>query len=264
MVPVKTDKLIPRAIAMLFAGPAANLLSGSAVLLLPFPKGFASAVFIFSSFAGGVVELVLPFRSRHVVFDGCRILMLIRDRVRGERWVALMRLGAELRDGIPPESLSADFLAQATAVRDDSPETVTAHAIAYMAAFHQHQDAEAARALETCLTYSSSVAPTLREALKSDAAVFQARRRRRVDLAEQWLGDMGKNMEFLWLAARAEAAIQEAKNDPEGAINKLDQVEDAILALPDETQREISLRALRKWKSELRTQRDGRALHATL
>ncbi len=93
--------------------------------------------------------------------------------------------------------------------------------------------------------------------------LFQARRRRRVDLAQQWLGDIQKKPEFLWLAARAEAAIQEAKDDPEGALNKLDQVEDTILALPNEAQWEPSLRALRKWKSELRTHRDGSAPRTT-
>jgi hypothetical protein len=151
MDPVKTDKLIPRAVAMVFAGPAANLLSGCAVLLLPFPQGFSSGLFILSSIVAGFAELLVPYRSRSVVFDGARISTLLRDWERGERWLALMKLGAELRDGAQPESLSADFLAKAVVVRDDSPETVVAYAIAYLVAFHRHQDTDAAEALETCL-----------------------------------------------------------------------------------------------------------------
>jgi hypothetical protein len=252
MDPVKSDRLIPRAVAMVFAGPAANLLSGCAVIWLPFPHGLSSGVFVLSSLAAGLVELLVPYRSSSVVFDGARIAMLLRDRERGERWLALMTLGAELRDGAQPESLSADFLARAVAVCDDSPETVAAHAIAYLAAFHQHRDTEAARALETCLRHSSSAAPALRGALMSDAAVFQARRRKRVDLAEQWLGDLRGTPGFPWLPARAEAAIREARGDLEGALDKLEEVERAILAVPEVTQRGISLRFLKRWKSELR------------
>jgi len=70
----------------------------------------------------------------------------------GERWLALMKLGAELRDGAQPESLSADFLTRAVAVCDDSAETVAAHAFAYLAAFHQHRDTVAAQSLEICLS----------------------------------------------------------------------------------------------------------------
>ena len=51
---------------------------------------------------------------------------------------------ASSRDGVLPESLSADFLAKAMAIRDDSADTVKAHAIAFSAAFHQHKDSEAA------------------------------------------------------------------------------------------------------------------------
>ena len=64
--------------------------------------------------------------------------------------------------------------------------------------------------------------------------------------------------------ARAEAAILEAKDDLKGALDKLDQVEAAILALQNTAQREIALRALRKWKSELWTQRNRNTLHTTL
>jgi hypothetical protein len=256
--PVKPDRLIPRAVAMVFAGPAANLLSGCAVLLLPFPHGLSSGLFVFGSIVAGFVELLVPYRSRNVTFDGARILTLLRDRERGERWLALMKLGAELRDGVSPESLSADFLAKAVVVRDDSPETVAAHAIAYLAAFHQHRDTEAAQSLETCLRYSGSAAPALREALMSDAAVFQARRRKRVDLAEQWLGAMRVTPGFPWLPVRAEAAIREARDDLEGALDKLEEVERAILAGPNVPQRELSLRFLGRWKSELRARSGAR------
>ncbi len=251
IIPVTTDKLALRGLMMVLAGPAANILSGCAVLLLPFTKGFSSGLFIFASIANGLSDL-LPFQSRLGVSDGRRIGMLLRNRERGERWLALTKLGAELQEGAMPEALPADFLAKAIAVRDHSEDTVTAHAFAYSAAFHQHKDVEAGQRLETCLQYSSYAAPALREALMSDAAVFQARRRKRADRAEQWLAEIPQTTPTSWLRSRAKAAILEARGDVDGALRKLDEYEKAILAFPNATRREILLRMLQRWKSELR------------
>lgn len=252
MFPVKRDHLRLRALVLVLAGPVSSLLWGCAVFLLPFSKGPASAVFILGSILGGLIEL-LPIRSRAVAFDGWRILRLLRNREWSDRWLALMTLSADLQDGVLPEALPAHDLAKAVAVRDDSIDTVSAHAIAYSAAFHQHKDTEAGQMLETCLRYSSHAAPALREALMSDAAVFQARRRKRVDLAEQWLAVMPASMP--WLRTRVEAAILEGRGDVEAASRKLDHYEDTILSLPlpSEVQRDMLLRAARRWKSELRS-----------
>ena len=178
--------------------------------------------------------------------------MLLRHRGQGERWLALLRLGADLVDGIPPESLPADYLSKAIAVHDHSADAMTAHLIAYSAAFCRHQDVEAGLLLETCLRLSSAVVPTVREALMSDAAVFQGRRRNRPDLADQWLAEIPATMSrSLLLRSRAEAAVLEARGDIEGTARKLDEYEKAIGALPDETQRALLLRGLRRWRSEL-------------
>jgi hypothetical protein len=251
LIPLATDKLAWRSVPMVLGGPVANILAAIVVLLLPLPITAFSGLFIASSIANGVNDL-LPFESRLGVSDGRRIWMLLRQRARGERWLALLRLGGELNDGVLPESLSADFLAKAIAVRDASADTVKAHAIAYLAAFHQRKDNEAAQRLETCLAYSAHATPALREALMSDAAVFQARRRKRTDLADQWLAGIPIKTQHPWFRARAEAAILEAKGDVDGALGKLAEVEAAILALPKNRQRDTSLRLLDRWKSDLR------------
>jgi hypothetical protein len=230
LVPDRADRL--RAAAMVFAGPGVNLLTGTVVLLLPYEKGYFSWLFIAASLLAGVVELFLPIRGPTFVFDGLRIWMLLLDPKRGDRWLALMRLIADARDGVSPESMSADPLAKATAVRDESTDTVVAHAFAYSAAFHQHHDAEAAQMLETCLRYAGHAAPAMREGLRSDAAVFQARRHKRPDLAEQWLAEIPVNTPHRWFRSRAEAAILEARGDVAGARGKLADVESALLALP--------------------------------
>src|SRR5262245_48919041 len=222
---------------MVFAGPAANLLTGCAVLLLPFPKGFFPWLFVVASIGAGVAELVLPLRGATFVFDGRRLWMLLRDRPRGERWLALMRLIADSRAGVLPESMPAALLAKATAVRDDSADTVTAHAFAFSAAFHQDKDGEAAERLETCLAHSGHAPPVVREALMRDAAVFQARRRQRADLADQWLAAMPARTQHQWFRSRAEAAILEAKGDVVGALDRLTEIEAAIRTSPESAQR---------------------------
>jgi hypothetical protein len=250
LIPVATDKLVWRGVAMVLGGPVANVLSALVVLLLPFPITVFSGMFIACSVANGVNDL-LPFESRLGVSDGRRIWMLLRQRARGERWLALVRLGGELNDGVLPESLSADFLSKAIAVQDASADTVTANAIAYIAAFHEHKDSVAGQRLETCLAYSGHATPVLRAALMSDAAVFQGRRRKRADLAGQWLAEIPINTQHPWFRSRAEAAILEAKGDVDGALGKLAEIEAAILALPKNAQRDTSLRLLERWKSDL-------------
>ncbi|HEY4675770.1 MAG TPA: M50 family metallopeptidase [Candidatus Angelobacter sp.] len=249
LFPVKQDKLIWRAVAMVLAGPLSNLLSVAVVLALPYGKGTFSLVFIYVSGLLGLINLV-PLRSRAVISDGGRILMLLRNRPRGERWLAMLKLAEEMRTG-PPEKMTPEFIAKATAIEDNSPDTVTAHAIAYAAAFWQRRDDEAARLLEVCLRHSSLASPVQRQGLASDAAVFQGRRRRRTDLAEQWLADVHQEADFPWLRPRAEAAILEAKGDLEAARGKLDEVEKLISASPNQALREMSLPNLKRWKAEL-------------
>lgn len=249
LFPVKQDKLIWRAIAMLLAGPLSNLLSIAVLLALPYARGGFSALFIYISALLGMMNLI-PFRSRAVISDGGRILMLLQNRARGERWLAMLKLIEEMRTG-PPEKMTPEFIAKAIAIEDNSPDTVTAHAIAYAAAFWQHKDDEAARLLETCLRHSNLAAPSQRHGLASDAAVFQARRRKRVDLAQGWLAELPARTEYPWLRPRAEAAILEAQGDAAGARKKLDEVEKLVSASPNQAVREMSLRGLRRWIDEL-------------
>jgi hypothetical protein len=105
--------------------------------------------------------------------------------------------------------------------------------------------------LETCLAYSGYATPVLREALMSDAAVFQARRLNRTDIADQWLAAIPIKTQQPWFRLRAEAAILEAKGHFDSAAGKLAEIEAVILTLPKNAQRETQLRLLQRWKSDL-------------
>jgi hypothetical protein len=162
-----------------------------------------------------------------------------------------MKLQAEMQEGVLTEARLAQYAAEAIALRDPSPETVLAHAFAFSSALNQRRDREAGELLETCLQYLSYSSPILRDALISDVVVYLARQRKRSDLAAQWLADL-PTVSNPRLRLRAEAAVLEAQGDTAGALRKLDEYEAALLALPKgNPQREMLLRALPGWRSEL-------------
>jgi hypothetical protein len=156
---------------------------------------------------------------------------------------------------VPPESLPPEFLAQAIAVADDSADTVVAHAIAYAHAYWGRDDERAAEMLEAALARSHHAAPITRHALMSDSGVFQARRRRRVDLAARWLEAVPVHPEIPGLRERVEGAMLEARGDLDGAVCKLEHVEALASTVPNEAQRETMLRLVGRWKAEVLAQR---------
>jgi hypothetical protein len=249
MIPGKSENLRSRAMIFILGGPVANLLAGAVILCLKV-GGSLGSVFAILSIVIGAANLI-PFRHLALISDGKRMLMLLKNAGQGERLLAILQLVAELQSGAEPENLSPDFIAKAIAVKDESPDTAAGYVLAYAAAWYQSEPDKAAQLLETCLEYAQFSAPIMREALRSDAAIFQARKRNRVDLAEQWLSEVPEKALFPGLRLRAEAAILEAQGNFEGAFKKLDEVEIALMTIHDSYQRSVSLRFLQRWRHEL-------------
>jgi hypothetical protein len=249
MIPGKSENLRSRAMIFILGGPVANLLAG---FFIPFLKvgGPLASVFATLSILIGAANLI-PFRRLALISDGKRILMLLKNVGQGERLLAILQLAAELQSGIEPESLSPDFIAKAIAVKDESPDTSAGYAFAYTAAWYKDAPDQTAQFLEICLEYSQFSMPIMREALRSDAAIFQARKRNRVDLAEQWLSEIPSKTVFPGQRLRAESAILEAQGNLDGALKKLDEVETALMTIHDSYQGSVSLRFLQRWKREL-------------
>jgi hypothetical protein len=240
LLPVKKEKLLLGAIAMTLGGPAANLATGYAVFLLPFAKGFFWGCFVFSSVLGGIGNLFGFGIDRPCpMVSGCCCMF---DRPRAERWLAMARLGAELREGVPPESLPPDFLAKAVAVRDRSPDTATAHSLAYAAAFCRHDDAAAASLprnmigiLRLCSTHGAPSADERCRALSDPKA--QANRSGRTVA-----GDDSSDHGISGTPTEGRGRDSRGQRHLDGAVKKLDQVEALFLQIPNKTMREINLR----------------------
>jgi Peptidase family M50 len=249
MIPGKSTNLRSRAVVFILGGPVANLLAGFLILFLKV-GGPVASVFAILSIAIGAANLV-PFRRLALISDGKRLLMLLKNVGQGERLLAILQLAAELQSGVEPENLSPDFIAKAIAVKDESPDTATGYAFAYAAAWYKDTREQAAQLLETCLEYSQFSAPIMQQVLRCDAAIFQARKRNRVDLAEQWLSEIPQKTLFPGQRLRAESAILEAQGNLEGALKKLDEVETALMTIHNSYQRSVSLRFLQRWRREL-------------
>jgi hypothetical protein len=248
MIPGRSANLRSRAILVFLGGSFANVLTGTVILLLK--TSGPAVVFAVLSIIIGLTNLV-PFRRLATLSDGKRIWMLLQNKGQGERMMAIMQLAAELQSGVDPENLSPDFLAKARAVKDESPDTVGGHVFAYSSAWYAGTVDEAAQLLEICLEYAQFSGPAMCEALKSDAAVFQARKRQRIDLAEAWLSEISEKPLLPTLRLRVEAAILEAQEDITGALKKLEEIEAVILTIRDTYQRPILQRSLQRWKNEL-------------
>jgi hypothetical protein len=237
-------------IAMTLAGPMANLISGCFVLALPFQKSVMAGAFVATSFYLGTIN-VLPFYTKTGMSDGLKILSILFKRRSHECRLALAQLWDQIKSGVEHEALSPALVEEATAVRGKSLLTVVAHSIAYARAYYQKNDAVAADHLETCLASSGWATPGIRYALMADAAIFQAERRHRVDLAEQWLADVPIDGATKNYRLKAEGAILQARGDFEAALLKITECIKDAESILDERKRHRSLVKLGQWKAEV-------------
>lgn len=204
MIPEHWQNIRFRQTLMLLAGPLASFLSGYAVLRFSTDHYLISGFFIGVSFFFAAFN-ILPLSMTSQFTDGARIWMLIFTRARAERYLAILRLTEEIDRGVSLESLSSSDLERAIVLKDESPDTVWTHMVAFLAAYAQQDDGKAGELLETAFKYSGYAQPSMRERLALHAAMFQAAKRGRMDLAQQWLADVPNATQFPEARSKIEA-----------------------------------------------------------
>lgn len=237
-------------IAMTASGSLANLISGFLLLLLPYQKSFISGAFIATSLFLGINNLI-PFGGTKFRSDGLQILSALFQQSKHERALSLVQLRDELESGVDVEALSPGLVAELTAVRDNSLATVAAYTVAYARAYYQKDNSAAACYLETCLLFSGKATPQFRNLLIADAAIFQALRRKRPDLAQQWLADLPAGPALTSARLRTEAAIEEAQGNFAKAIEKVEACLQEAEKMENERSRKRLVSKLAEWKGEL-------------
>jgi hypothetical protein len=237
-------------VAMVASGPLANLISGFLLLLLPYQKSFISGAFIAASLFLGTNNLI-PFRGKTYRSDGLQIFSVLFQRSKHERALSLVQLRDEMESGVDVEALSPALVAELISVRDDSPATLAAYVVAYGRAYYQKDNSAAAFYLETCLLVSGKAAPRFRNLLIADAAIFQALRRKRPDLAQQWLADLPADPALTSTRLRVEGAIAEAQGNFAQAIKKVEACLQEAEKMENERSRKRLVAKLAEWKGEL-------------
>lgn len=183
----KGDSALPVRIAVYVAGgPIANVACGLMLLnMMPTQSAHfigLAQLFVAGSFVVGIANLI-PFRRYGFSSDGMKLVLLFLNK--GERWIFLLSRQAAVKRGetIPDEEVDSAFVGRS----DGSADYVGANWVAYTVADGKGNYDQAAKYLEACLSKSSTVTPNFREELILAAARFQATRRRKNDLARQWL-----------------------------------------------------------------------------
>jgi len=121
------------------------------------------------------IAACLPDANRRGIFsDGARILMLLRNDAKAERWLSNIRCQIALNQGRHPRDWDQACVARAAAVSDDSRDAYVARWLAYLWAAERQDITCATKYLEGALEVLSYATPKMRDYLFLEAAVFQA------------------------------------------------------------------------------------------
>jgi hypothetical protein len=121
------------------------------------------------------IAALLPDVNRRGIFsDGARLLMLLKNDAKAERWFSNIRCQIALNQGRHPRDWDQGCVGRASAVNDDSRDAFIARWLAYLWAAERQDITCATKYLEGALEALAYSTPKLRDQLFLEAAVFQA------------------------------------------------------------------------------------------
>ena len=260
-VPVSRSAFRWRFCLYFVAGPAANLITAFVALrIMPRNNSLAAAVglafFLGSTFMGFVN--LLPARAKTHMLDGLKISILLFTKKRRDRMLLLLTFAADARKGDFKTFMADSAIEPSSLLKDGSDQQVAANWLAFYKATAAKDYESAGRCLENCLVAASSVTAGPREELTLEAAQYQVVRRKRPDLARQWLAqeNSGKPSPRRFLV---EALIFYRENQYELAQAKVEEGLVEISNLPEGVSRTSHERALRNFRDVLEKHRSGKS-----
>lgn len=169
-----------RLLVLVLGGPLANLLFAavlqlSLVFLQPsFITGYVLRVGSAFSVLLAIAALMPDVNRRGSFSDGARLLMLLKNNDKTERWLSNIRCQIALNQGRHPRDWDEASVARAAALSDHSRDAFAARWLAYLWAAERQDITCATKYLEGALESLSYATPKLRDHLFLEAAVFQA------------------------------------------------------------------------------------------
>jgi hypothetical protein len=258
-VPVLNTALRWRFCVYFVAGPTANLITAfCAFKIMPrnnsLPAAIGLAIFLGSAFMGFVN--LLPVRAKTQMADGLKIWILLFTKKRRDRILLLLTFAADARRGDRKAFMTDSALEPSSLIIDGSGEQVATNWLAFYKATAAKDYELAGRCLENCLVAASSVTAGPREELTIEAALYQARTRKRPDLARQWLAqeNSGKANPRRLLA---EALVFYQENQYELAQSKVEDGLAEVANLQEGSQRTSIETAFKNLKEALKKHQAG-------
>jgi hypothetical protein len=236
------------------AGIIANLFTAALVVSYQLTTRNQSAfltMFVLMSVVTGLANLLPGWLSNWVqnTSDGDSIRALIFQKPR--RATIFLSDNSGASESNTQVTLDLDRQKDRKVLEQMRPslETFNASTREYSVALREKRDSDAAKFLEICLAHLDFV--DNREEWFLQAVSFLAIRRKRFDLAQQWLEDIPTKTSIPSLRTEAEAAILVGRDQIQEALQKISASEQLVSAMPNGVDRERKLRSLLKWKTEI-------------
>jgi Zn-dependent protease len=237
-----------RAIVFFFGGPAASLITVFLFLSYSSTSPFLAILAAMSAFMG--ITNLIPF-GRPIASDGRQILMALLRSEEIRRDAALGQILSGLERGfVATERMSPDVVSALIAVREPSAPTAIAHFFAQGASWEKGPNDETARRIEVALQSLSYVPAYWHELACCSAGLFQASKRKNIELAREWLNEIPPVPLHPDLRLRIEAAISETQGDFTAALGQINEIE-KVLSQESSSQHGHTIKRLRRWRSEI-------------
>jgi hypothetical protein len=169
-----------RLLFLMLGGPLTSILLAGALETVQYiaHPGFlvGFSLHVAAAFSGLIaIAASLPDVNRSGIFsDGARLLMLLRNDAKAERWLSNIRCQIALNQGRHPRDWDQLCVARGAALSDDSRDAYVARWLAYLWAAERQDITCATKYLEGALEVLSYATPKMRDHLFLEAAVFQA------------------------------------------------------------------------------------------
>ena len=165
---------------LILGGPLASILLAGALEIAVYVSQ-PDFIVAFSMHVGAVFSTLLAISAsladvnrRGIFSDGARLLMLLRNDDKADRWLSNIRCQIALNQGRHPRDWDQACVARAASISDDSRDAYVARWLAYLWAAERQDITCATKYLEGALEVLSYSTPKMRDHLFLEAAVFQA------------------------------------------------------------------------------------------